>query len=218
MLNYRARFIHVICSILLVAPLLQGCPPSPTQQASVVDKLHRQVWIKYAHVANVTRFQLPNIDLFGPQGSFWAVFDICSIDVQGTALNGFHYDSGRFYISWGAARYGYGSPLPPTSLGNAGSTIPSNSAAAWDAVRTAFFIGPPVQDFQKNLYPNLKYRVAVFVPEYPSGYKSLESLPLAYDGNPEVSAMVTQDGSAGTPAFLDFYRPDMTWAIPRACD
>lgn len=66
-------------------------------------------------MANVRMLQAPignsQAQLVGvDNGSFWAVFDICSLDVQGSSLTGFNYDAGRFLVEMQSSNYGSATP------------------------------------------------------------------------------------------------------------
>lgn len=194
----------------LMLSLLQGC-------AEIDAGLQRAVTIKYAHVANVRMFQatidnserqLAGVD----NGSFWALFDVCSVDVQGSSLTGFTYHVDHFFIDAGSASYGAGNP----GVVNVSSvTQSSQSALVLDAASRSFQLGPRTQFLPKQFYPNLRYRIALFVRERPAGYQG-EVMTLRYNGQPQVAALVQNVGSL-TPQFRDFYQPRASPPISGAC-
>lgn len=208
----RARIARCIVVFLALLPAwaLQGC-------AEIDANLKKAVTIKYAHVANVRMFQA-TIDNSQRQlvgvtpGSFWALFDVCSIDVQGSTLTGFNYDVNRFVIDAGSAAYGAGTP----GVINVSSvTHSSQSPVVLTAASSVFHLGPFAQYLPKQFYPNLRYRVAIFVRDNPSGYHG-ETMTLRYDGQPQVAALV-QNVASNNPAFIDFYNPSSSPGIASAC-
>src|SRR5436305_585184 len=118
----RIRQFIDICALVTVSPLLWACPPSLDNQ------LKHTVMMKYAHAANVQSFQggVQNLQYSGVQnGSFWAIFDVCTVDVQGSALGGgFPYDAGKFYVASGPANYG---PSNPGNVNAGGAAVSSQS-------------------------------------------------------------------------------------------
>lgn len=79
-------------------------------------------------------------------------------------------------------------------------------------VREALALGPSTQYFPKQLYPNLRYRVAVFVNQNPPGYQS-GTLALKYAGHPTM----VQDISPANPAFRPFFSYTASPAIAGNC-
>lgn len=160
--------------------------------------------MKYAHAANVKSFQggAQNAQYVGVQdGSFWAIFDVCTLDVQGSALgSGFPYNAGKFYVASGPGNYG---PSNPGNVNAGGVALSSQSPQVLSAVHSSFALSPTPQTFPKQFYPNLRYRIAVFVKEWPAGYRG-EPMTLRYDGQPQITAVV-QDVTPENPAFVPFY-------------
>lgn len=211
----RTRLIGSLFLVLLTLMLSQGC--TPTAQKELDDNLKKTIVMKYVHVANVHSFQTQ----VGPSqallvgvanGSFWAIFDVCTLDIQGSALSGFNYDAGKFFIDAGSANYGPGNP---GNINVASVVMSSQSSQVLDAARDAFSLNPATQFFPKQFYPNLKYRIAIFVKENPAGYMG-DMMTLKYAGQPEVAALV-QGVSSGNPASIAFYNAGVSPAIVGTC-
>ncbi len=180
--------------------LLQSC--TNTEQNQVDQNFRKAVWMKYTHVANVKDFQYQSNGYSVSQGAFWAIFDICSLDVQGSSLasSGFNYNAERFYIEEGSTKYG---PTAPGNINVSSVSMSSQNPRVLDAARGIFSLSPKFETFPKQFYPNLKYRIAVFVKENPTGYRG-ESMTLKYDGQPHVTAFV-QNITPTHPEFREFY-------------
>jgi hypothetical protein len=195
------RLHTLTCLAFLPATLLTGC-----QGCTEADQnLKKAVWIKYAHIANVTRFQPNNGNSMQyngvNNGSFWAVFEICSIDVQGSALTGFNYNTGKFVITWDTAEIGKATPgLVARSDAQA---FPSPGAEVDGVVRTAFETGPSAQYLPKQLYLKPGFRFAILLNSYPAGYQG-QAMDLKYLGQPEVAAVV-QNVQQDKPSEVPFY-------------
>jgi hypothetical protein len=168
--------------------------------------LKKTVVIKYAHVANVRQFQgttdgVSQSSLVGVNpGSFWAVFDVCSIDIQGINLTGMQYEARKFVAEAGTGTYG---PSNPDTVNVASVPMSSESPQVRAALADAFSLGPVSQFFAKGFYPTLKWRIAIFVREAPVGYKG-DTMSLRYNGQPDVAALV-QNAGGNNPASLGFY-------------
>src|SRR5215218_104243 len=109
----RTLPIGKVCLIMLTVLLAQSCSDQANQ--GIDENAKKLVIMKYSHIANVRSFQatigasaaqLVGVD----NGSFWAVFEICSLDVQGSTLTGINYDAGKFFIDTGSATYGSATP------------------------------------------------------------------------------------------------------------
>jgi hypothetical protein len=192
---------RLLALIVLSAPLLQSC-------ADIDENVKKTVWMKYVHVANVQTIQVDGNLLRGiDPNSFWAIFDICSIDLQGSALTGFSYNASNFFVAAGSVNYG----PPPNNdgyvAGNWGSnSLPSQDPKVTTPVRHAFSLSVPTHYFQKSptfnpLYSNLNYRIAIFVKEHPPGYNGTP-MQLKYNGQPQVAA-VLQDVTPSPVEFRD---------------
>jgi hypothetical protein len=207
-MNMRLHTV-MTCLALFPATLLLGC-----QGCTEVDQnLKKAVWIKYVHVANVTRIQ-PNdgnsLSYSGVNnGSFWAVFEVCSIDVQGSALTGFNYNTTKFAIPWGTTEIGKGTPgLVGRSDAKA---FPSPGPEVDSAVRTALETGASAQYLPKQLYLKPGFRFAILLNTYPNGYQG-DAMDLKYLGQPEVAAVVQNVGQE-KPQQVDFYNRGVSPAI-----
>ncbi|WP_333687881.1 hypothetical protein [Methylococcus capsulatus] len=211
----RTRRIGTLCLVLLTSLLIQGCPPSSQQELD--QNLKKAIVMKYVHVANVKMFQTQvggsQSQLVGVNdGSFWALFDICTLDIQGSALTGFNYDASKFFIDAGSTSY---SSATPGNVNVSSVVMSSQSAQVLNAVHDAFSLSPATQYFPKQFYPNLRYRIAIFVKENPSGYRG-DAMTLKYDGQPQVAAVV-QNVSPGNPQFRDFYNAGGSPQIDGIC-
>lgn len=206
----QRRRIAAFCMLLSCLPLLHGC-------AEIDANLKKAVAMKYAHVANVNMFQAQvgagERQFVGVEnGSFWAIFDICTLDVQGGSLSGFSYDANRFYVEAAGNRYGASNP---GTVNVAGVPMSSQSAMVVDGASDAFKLSPITQFFPKQFYPNLRYRIAVFVRAHPNGYHG-EIMNLQYDGQPQVAALVQNVGMPN-PVQYPFYLPSSTPPIASTC-
>lgn len=195
----RRRFQYGVFAVAMVS-LLEGCK---TPDPALDDTLSKLVWMKYSHVAN-----LKELDVRGPQGTtriapvepsgFWAVFDVCSLDVQGSALTGFNYVAANFFVDGGTVQYGSMNPgTVNTGFGGPRSAL---DPQVQGMMRDALALGPPTQFFPKQFYPNLRYRIAIFVSSNPPGYQG-GTLTLKYAGHPTE----VQDISPANPDFRPFF-------------
>lgn len=193
-----------LCIVASSMFLLQGC-------AEVDANLKKTVVIKYAHVANVSQFQ-GSPDGFNQRqvsgampGSFWAIFDVCSIDVQGSGLTEMKYEAGKFVADAGTGTYG---PLDPGIVNFAGSGMSSDNPIVLATLRNAFGLAPASQSYPKGFYPSLKSRIAIFIKQAPPGYHG-DAIILRYNGQPDVAAIVQNAGDNSPPA-VPFYLPGST--------
>lgn len=196
-----------ICACLL-ALLLPGC-------AKLDTGLRKSVVINYEHVANVASFQDnshgPSSNLTATAG-FWALFDVCSIDVQGLDLSGFRYDTSKFTADAGQRSFPVGLDGP---VNVAGVGMSSRSPVVSAAVASVFKLGPATQFIPKNFYPSLRYRVAIFIPLRPIGYRN-DTMPLRYAGLPE-AAVIVQHASDAPPSNIDVYLPPASAPLASTC-
>jgi hypothetical protein len=167
---------------------LVGCASQPTPPDEAVV-------IHYQHVANVheVRFSAPLA--FGPRPAgfvtprvrqgFWAIFVLCSMDVRGDAMPSFFYDVNNFRIAYGGREFG---PIYPYSLRyeySANLNGPAETPALAGAIAGELQQGPSVQVFARGFYPDLNYRIALFVPRGLDEYAG-DQLNLRYRGQPSV--------------------------------
>jgi hypothetical protein len=208
------RFLRFGASLLVLSTmfLLQAC-------ADLDAGLKKAVVIKYAHIANVHQFQgSPDNGnrqwLIGgvAPGSFWAIFEVCSLDVQGSSLAGMQYDTRKFVADAGSGTYG---PLDPGVVNAAGNALPSDNAQVLAALRSTFALGTDSQYFPRGFYPRLNSRIAIFVKAAPVGYHG-EDLVLHYNGQPEVAAIV-QNAGVDSHADIPFYLSGSSWLGKNAC-
>jgi hypothetical protein len=167
--------------------------------------LKKAVIFKYDHVANVheIRFLAPipvpgtfGVNSVAPkEGGFWAVFVICSLDVQGKQIESFNYDISHFAVEYEGQTFGY--PLQPFTVRfEAGTALndASNTPLIMNGIAKETQLGPSTQIFPRGLYPSLNYRVAILIPSSLSTYRG-EQLTLKYTGQPSIL-----QGSGNRPA------------------
>ena len=201
---------------LTAAALLQGCQGC-TQDPQIQENLKKAVWIKYTHIANVKRFQ-PNmgnsIQYNGVNNDgFWAVFEICSIDVSGSALTGFTYNIGKFEIELPAGNVSKSTPgLVARSDAQA---RPSPGPEVDGVVRAALEKGPVTQFLGKQLHDKPGFRFAILLNNNPAGYQNT-AMDLDYLGQPE-AAVVVQRVVHDNPAEIPFYNHGVSPEIASRC-
>lgn len=207
------RTRHALLTLALV-PFLHGCRSCHDPEAEA--RLRQLVWMKYIHVANVTE-----LEASGPTGTvrlgpvdrsgFWAVFDICSLDVQGSAVTVFKYDTRNFYVDAGTVSYGLTNP------GMVRTSFTSGALGSFDPqvrplVHEALELSRETENFERGLNPTLRYRVAVFINERPERYEG-GPLTLKYANHP----VTVQDISQDKPQVRDFHNaasPDIVGRCP----
>jgi len=156
----------MLTAMVMLASMLTGCVGHHLSKDP-----HRIVRMTYVHVANV--YQLMTADgALSPQGAgdrgFWAVFDICSLDMQGMNLKGFTFDAHDFYITVGNQRYEASRPyrVLTTFAGDADAA----DGHIHHLIAHNLGLAPEQQYFPKETYPVLAYRLAIAIPEWPDGY------------------------------------------------
>lgn len=207
------RFVAAI----LGAAALTGCPQCPDD--TLKEALSNVVVFKYEHVANIREIRFPEptrihgnsfnfvqpVDSYG----FWAVFIICSLNVQGDAIKTFNYNTGNFFVEYDGETYG---PLRPQQV-RYGASPTGNSAADTPTVAAAIHravgLGPSTQPFPRGFYPSLNYRIAVLIPGKLLYYGN-EQLDLKYGGQPSIV-----QGTGHSPAILQFWNSDV--GLPGSC-
>jgi hypothetical protein len=175
-------------SCLLPLPWLAACAHAP-------DPPGNTVVIHYQHVANAheVRFGAPLALATGPASvltprsrqGFWAIFVLCSMDVPGKPRPSFVYDVNNFRIDYGGREYG---PIHPYSLRYDHSinlNVPADTPGLAGAIAAELQEGPNMQVFSRGLYPDLNYRIALFVPRGLDDYAG-DQLQLRYHGQPSV--------------------------------
>lgn len=207
-MNRRLMYTAIAVAVVF----LPGC--KSCSDPSVDENLSKLVWMKYAHVANIREMDAPSptgtLKLAATgSGGFWAVFDICSLDVQGSALTGFNYNAGNFYVDGGTVSYGTMNPGTVNAGGVARSAL---DPQVQGMVHQALKLSPSTQYFPKQLYPTLRYRIAVFVNENPPGYQG-DTLTLKYSGHPTT----VQNVSPGNPDYRPFFHYSSSPAIVGTC-
>ncbi len=191
-----------------------GCgKPDP----GVDQNLRKLVVIQYAHVANVRQVRgisggsVVHIEPRNRNG-FWAVFNLCSLDVQGVDLPRFDYGAANLYIDEGGARFG--AMNPGTVLMTSAAFGALDPRVRGTVVREVQ-VGAETQSFPKGLHPSLNHRVAIFVDAAPQEYRG-GSMTLKYDGHP----VLLKDHSPRTPREVPFIGPDRVtnWPLPQGCE
>jgi hypothetical protein len=200
-----SRF-NVAVALIGVASLggCEGCKPLDQSLRQVVE-------FQYDHVANAEQIHFgkppSGLSVAGSfvsptDGGFWAIFNLCSLDVQGKELASFKYDVANFFVEYGKSEFG---PLQPFAV-RYGASTSLNSAAdtpkVIDAIANETQLGPSTQVFPHGFYPSLRYRVAVLIPGSLERYGG-EQLTLRYHGQPSIVL-----GRGQRPAHIPFAGPD----------
>lgn len=195
------RFISpaVMITTLLV---IVGCQ-------SVDTDLKKTVELQYDHVVNIQNtIQFETTVPLSPPltptnqviskwlGGFWAVFVICSLDVQGTEIESFTYDRTNFYVEYGGKTYG---ALQPFSLiTTAEDDIgPGETSVIENAIFSTIGSGPSTQVFGPGFSASLNYRIAIYIAA-PTAIDKV--LTLHYKGQPSILR-----GRGKSPADLPGY-------------
>jgi hypothetical protein len=200
----------------LVSLALTSCSSCPE-----LDKpLQNVVVFQYDHVTNVEEIRFRqnvtagNATMSGARAisrGFWAVFVICSLDVQGNAFKekAFEYDVANFRVEHGGKTFG---PLQAFTLNAGGTTwpTPADTQKAANAVAEVVQIGPDRQKFPHGFYPSLNYRIAILITDMPPGYSG-EELKLTYINQPSIL-----QGRGNRPATIPEFGGG-TGEIPRFC-
>jgi hypothetical protein len=193
-MKHKFCFHSVIAMALfaVIATGISGCKSgSPLDSA-----LKKAVEIKFDHVANIPEIRFDenlNLGADGAIGSvssrnqgFWAVFVICSIDVQGREVETFNYDAANFFVEYEGVDYKL--PLLPNTL-TFGASTQTNNAANTPLVAAGIIkklhLGPMRQAFPRGFYPSLNYRIAILIPNELRTYRG-EQLTLRYGGHPTI--------------------------------
>lgn len=199
-----ATFCALVCA---------GCDkPNPVDQ-----NLRKLVVIQYAHVANVRQIRGSsggnNVQIDPrKRNGFWAVFNLCSLDVQGADLPRFDYNAGNLYIHEGAAKFG---AMNPGTVLMTSATYGALDSRVRTPVVQEVQVGQEIQAFPKALYPSLNYRVAIFVDGAPQEYRG-GSMTLKYANHP----VLLKDHSPRDPKDVPFIGPDRAtnWPLPLGCE
>jgi hypothetical protein len=191
----------------------EGCTDTSTQQ-----NLSKAVWIKYVHLANVRRFQPNNGNSLQYSGannnSFWAVFEICSIDVAGSALSGFKYDTGKFVITVGSDEI---SKATPGQVARSDATgLPSPGAQIDSAVHAGLETEPITEFLPKQKYVKPGYRFAIFLNNRPAAYEG-GPMELHYQGQPDAAVVVQNALPEQRPKEVEFFNKGVSAEIVSTC-
>jgi hypothetical protein len=192
----RKSFHRVAASLLTLA--LASCQSCP----DVDRNLKNVVIFHYEHVANVREIHFARplqtsngaLNFVQPldqspsrESAFWAVFVICSLDVEGTAITTFQYDTANFVVEYGDKTYTQ--PLKIYTLREQQSSIsapnPGELSNFASAINSVVQLGPDRQSFPPNFHTSLNYRVAILIPEELPFYAG-EQLTLKYIGQPSL--------------------------------
>lgn len=159
------RLPSLIISALL-APLLAACVGHHLSRDP-----HQSVRITYVHVANIYQLVTP-AGALSPRGTddrgFWAVFDICSIDIQGMNLKGFTYEAGDFHVTLGDKDVMADQPY--RMLATTASDDHAQDDQTRELASDTLGLTPAEQYLPKGAHPGLAYRLAMVFPEWPEGY------------------------------------------------
>jgi hypothetical protein len=169
---------------------LAGC-------ATVQPPPEQTVVFYYQHVANAheIRFSSPvalarryfPVDFVTPidRHGFWAIFVVCRLDTRASVLPGFRYDVHHFEVAYGQQVFG---PLQPYTLrieGAAELNTSADTATLDDAIDAEIHVGPGTKVFGRDVFPDLNYRFAIYVPRALPGYAGAQ-LALRYNGQPAI--------------------------------
>jgi hypothetical protein len=191
----KSWFDSVIVATLSVVVLagINGC--DSCQNNSLDTGLKNAVVFQYDHVANVHEIRFPNkVEISGTfglnsvspvEGGFWAVFVLCSLDVQGKEIQTFNYDASKFFVEYEGQSYG---PLQPFKVRYEASTSlnsPTDTPKVAAAIANELQLGPSTQPFPRGFYPSLNYRIAILIPQALQTYRG-EQLTLTYTGQPSI--------------------------------
>lgn len=182
--------MNILILVIGVGALF-GCT---TTDSPLNTALLNVVSFQYDHVANTQEisFRRPPVNSFNSVSTapnrrgFWAVFVLCSLDVQGKAIETFQYDASKFVIEYEGTTYG---PLQPFEVVFGASPIlndASNTPLIAAAIAQEVQVGPSHQPFPRGFYPSLNYRIAILIPDALSSYRG-EQLTLKYIGQPSIS-------------------------------
>lgn len=196
-----------LATAALLAAIVAGCVGNHLNKDP-----HQRVSIRYMHVANVHQLKARDGDI-APVGraddGFWAVFDLCSLDVQGSNLKGFTYNANDFYVIEGGQRYDMQHPgrvtLPQ------GEQVGSQDSRVQEVVKRALSPGPEEEYLPRQTYPRLAYRLTIFFEKWPGTYSgqpmSLRSasptvvMENITEGEPEQWYHFDPSGSGPIPSF-----------------
>lgn len=208
--------MHVLIStaiLSIVTSSIMGC------QSGESD-LKKQVELQYDHVANIQstiRFQtaIPLSPPLTPTnqvitrwlGSFWAVFVLCNLDVQGTDRESFTYDRSKFSVQYGGKTYGALQPYSVITVME-DDIGPQDTSVIESAILNTIGLGPSMQGFGPGLHQSLNYRIAIFISDSIAVDKVLT---LHYSGQP-----LMLRGRGHRPATLPGYLPDSP-PLPGSC-
>jgi hypothetical protein len=152
---------------------------------------------RYQHVANAHQVWFANpvvpvrgaeaVGFVAPRESpgFWAIFVLCSLNVTGNRLGRFHYDASRFEVEYDGRSFGPPQPYSLRLQGTAELNTPAATPAIASAIAAEIDEGPRAQVFGRGYYPDLNYRVAVYLPKELPDYAG-EQLALRYAGEPAI--------------------------------
>lgn len=181
---------HIAAGLVCLA--LTRCSSCPDLDAP----LQNAVVFQYDHVANVDliSFNRNLVTTSGTHsgaraisGGFWAVFVICSLDVQGNAFKerAFDYNVANFVVEHNGRTYG---ALEAFTLNAGGTTWPTVADTQKAADAVADVVQIPLsgrQKFPRAFYPSLNYRIAILIKDRPPNYSG-EQLTLKYVNQPSI--------------------------------
>ena len=203
----------ILIAVITALLVMMGC-----QSVGIDSK--KVVVFHYDHVANIQNtIQFETTVPLSPPltptnqvipkwlGGFWAVFMICSLDVQGTEIESFTYDRTNFYVEYGKKSYG---ALQPFSLiTTAEDDIgPRDTSLIENAILSTIGSGPNTQVFGRGLHPSLNYRTAIFISDPTAADKEVT---LRYKGHPSILRGLG-DSPADLPGYVSGSPP-----LPGAC-
>ena len=208
-------YIAIVIVVTIVTSSCNSC------NNNVDDALKKVVIFHYDHVANMDRINFTRpvqIDKFYPtnlmtpfqEGGFWAIFVICSMDVEGREIQKFNYNISNFFVEYEGKNYGIALQPYTVNIGgrpNNNENTPQVNAAIVSQLQG----GPSTQYFPHGFYPSLNYRIAILIPHRLQAYRG-EQLTLRYSGQPSIVSIVVGGGNAPNPilaghGFHEFEQP-----------
>lgn len=182
------RTAALFIAMATLATVLAGCVGHHLSRDT-----QKTVRMTYVHVANV--YQLATADgALSPRGKddrgFWAVFDICSLDMRGMSLKGFTFDVQDFHVIVGDQRYDANRSY--RVLTTFAGEVDAQDDPARRLIADRLGLAPEQQYFPKEPYPALAYRLVVAIPEWPEAYLG-EPMTLRHS-DPEVTLVNVSEG------------------------
>lgn len=136
-----------------------------------------------------------------PSG-FWATFIICNIRNENSKAQTFKYNVHNFYVEHGGKKHYY-KPLEPytySSTPNGLAATPTANTLVNDQFRKETQLGPDTDTFQKGYYPDVNYRIAIYV-TMDGLVDTSKELSLRYEGHPNIMNPRNQSPVVKNPTY-----------------